>query len=364
MKFLAVVFLLLSTGLISCHAPPVPPEVEEVQRQEHDLWRAGALLYAPEEYKKYLRELRLVKDKFIKQKSKFVWFRDYKEVKTEFTLVLAKGEEIGRKIQERKDSASASLSGRLAHLRERMDGLEGMSRSMNEGHQARRYLAQAEVAYGEAQILFKSEKYGELGEKINTVSSQLDRAEEALLNILVRYLDDTEVVKWQRWAAETIAESKKTGQPALIVSKLERKLTLYKRGAEVASYPIGLGRYGLSDKLYAGDEATPEGKYKIVKKLAQSRYYRALLINYPNEEDKKQFAQARKKGLVPKGIGIGGLIEIHGGGQDSITNGCVSVENEVMDKIFPQVSVGTPVTIIGSLKSADSLLASFKNLKK
>ena len=106
---------------------------------------------------------------------------------------------------------------------------------------------------------------------------------------------------------------------------------------------------------------TPEGRYKIVKKNAQSRYYKALLIDYPNESDKRRFALAKKKGLIPAGAAIGGLIEIHGGGKDSLTNGCVGVENSVMDRLFPEVSVGTVVTIIGSLESANKLLSDLRS---
>jgi murein L,D-transpeptidase YafK len=134
-------------------------------------------------------------------------------------------------------------------------------------------------------------------------------------------------------------------------------LTLFKKGKEIAVYGIGLGKFGLSDKLYAGDEATPEGRYKIVKKNAHSRYYKALLLDYPNEYDRRQFVVAKKQGLVPARATIGGLIEIHGGGNDFLTNGCVGVENSVMDKIFPEVAVGTAVTIVGSLESAQKLLA-------
>jgi hypothetical protein len=39
-----------------------------------------------------------------------------------------------------------------------------------------------------------------------------------------------------------------------------------------------------------------------------------------------------------------------------LTNGCVGVANSVMDRIFPEVAVGTVVTIIGSLESVDKIL--------
>ena len=66
-------------------------------------------------------------------------------------------------------------------------------------------------------------------------------------------------------ADDTVAESKARGTTAFVVSKLERKLHIYKKGILTASYDIGLGRFGLSDKMFSGDEATPEGRYKIIR---------------------------------------------------------------------------------------------------
>ena len=88
-----------------------------------------------------------------------------------------------------------------------------------------------------------------------------------------------------------------------------------------ASYDIGLGRFGLSDKMYSGDEATPEGRYKIIRKFPNSTFYKALLIDYPNEEDRESFARGKRAGTIPVKAGIGGEIEIHGGGKDSLTRG-------------------------------------------
>jgi hypothetical protein len=106
-----------------------------------------------------------------------------------------------------------------------------------------------------------------------------------------------------------------------------------------------LGSRSISDKICAGDKATE--KYRITKKLAQSRYYKALLINYPNDEDRRQFANAKRRGAIPRRAGIGGLIEIHGGGKDGQTYGCVALDDHHMRS--PRLAdVDTPVTIVGA----------------
>jgi L,D-peptidoglycan transpeptidase YkuD (ErfK/YbiS/YcfS/YnhG family) len=362
LKSVPLTFIVSSLLLIlaACKTPPAPPEVEQAKTQENDLWRAGAPVYAAEDYANYLQSLRFAKDRLIKEKAKFGWFRDYEEIKANYLVVLAEGDAILRKVKEEKELKSRDVSGRLALLRDRIGKLKKVSLTMNENAPVRRNLAQAEVASQEVEILFRQEKYNGLAEKIKMIDLYVVQAEETFFSILSRYADEAQVEQWRKWANETIAESRKKGGAAILVNKLERTLSLYRKGKLLAVYEIGLGKYGLSDKLYAGDEATPEGKYRVVKKLANSRYYKALLIDYPNEEDKKHFSQAKRKGLIPPRAGIGGLIEIHGGGNDNITNGCIGVEDKVMDQLFPEVGLGTPITIIGSLESAERLLASLR----
>jgi hypothetical protein len=357
---LIVCLALLIFGASACKTPAVPSEIAQVKLQENELWRAGAPVYAPDDYSRYIEVLRLANDKLIKEKAKFGWFRDYQEVRADFVVLLASGEGLIKKVQEEKASQSRDFSQQLALLKGRIGKIKAITLSMNENARVRESLAQAEVVSQEANLLLGKEKYPGLSDKIHLIDNYIRQAEDALFSILARYADDSQVQKWRKWAADTIAESKKKGTTAVLVNKLERTLTVYKKGIAVAVFDIGLGKYGLSDKLHAGDEATPEGRYKVIKKNANSNFYKALLIDYPNEEDKKQFAAARKRGEVPPGASIGGLIEIHGGGNDSLTNGCVGLENTAMDKIFSDVSVGTPVTIVGSLEDADQLLAALR----
>lgn len=357
-----IALFLLSLFILSCKTPPVPGEVKEVEAQEHNLWRIGAPFHALEDYNKYQQALRAAKDKLIKEKAKFGWFRNYESVKTEFRNVLNTGEEILKKVQDHKETKSKSLTNQISILKKRIDTLKKIIFSINEGLLARKSLTQAEVALMEVELLLNKEKYEEASEKLKDVQTFANQSEESVLTILERYTDEAQVKRWQKWVKETISESKKKGSVVLIVNKLDRKLILYQKGEVFSSFDIGLGRYGLSDKLHAGDYATPEGKYKVIKKTLASRYYKALLIDYPNEEDREQFYLARKRGIVPPRVGIGSLIEIHGGGKDSLTYGCISVENKVMDKIFDLVVVGTPVTIVGAIDSKNSILALLKNL--
>lgn len=136
----------------------------------------------------------------------------------------------------------------------------------------------------------------------------------------------------------------------IVVLKGERRLVLM-RGEEVLKvYSVALGRYPEGHKTRAGDSKTPEGSYSISYRLDsdRSKFYRALHVSYPNEED---MARARALGVDP-----GGQIMIHGLPLDwtasqlghpriDWTQGCIAVTNREMDEIWQMVSDGTTVEI-------------------
>jgi hypothetical protein len=350
--------LILCLLLSSCQAPPVPPEVERVKTQEHDLWRAGAPIYARQDYARYLEILQAARDKLNREKARLRWFRDYEKVRADLLVVLNQGEGILETVQNEKQTQTKDFSVRLRRLGDQIARIKSLTETMNENGPIRKDLAQADVALREAGRLLKEEKFQDLEPVLGRGDRHLRAAEDGLFSLLARYADEGQVAKWRKWADDTVRESKRRGGPAIVVNKLERTLTVFRSGRATAVYEIGLGRFGLSDKLYAGDEATPEGRYKVIKKIPHSRFRKALLIDYPNADDRREFSQAKKKGTVPMSAVIGGLIEIHGGGNDSLTNGCVAVQNDVIDGLYPTIPVGTPVTIIGSLESAEKLLSS------
>jgi murein L,D-transpeptidase YafK len=134
---------------------------------------------------------------------------------------------------------------------------------------------------------------------------------------------------------------------------LGRACRVYKGGRLAASYPVELSTNWVGDKRHRGDKATPEGRYKVTRKRGpgSTKYYKALEIDYPNAEDSARFRAAKRRGELPPGTAIGGLIEIHGtGGRGGDwTEGCVALRNEHMDKVFAIAQVGTPVLIVGAL---------------
>jgi murein L,D-transpeptidase YafK len=154
---------------------------------------------------------------------------------------------------------------------------------------------------------------------------------------------------WRRWVQETLDDSRATGGYAVVVDKSAHKAYLVKAGTPIRTYNCDLGYNSARQKMFAGDGATPEGKYVVsVSKPRGSRYYKALLINYPNEADRKRFSDNKSKGVISQRARVGNLIEIHGNGgrNRDWTEGCVALTDRDMDNIMQFVGVGTPITIV------------------
>jgi murein L,D-transpeptidase YafK len=135
---------------------------------------------------------------------------------------------------------------------------------------------------------------------------------------------------------------------SLVVEKAKRTLTLFSGGLPVRTYKVALGLQPTGDKIKKGDNRTPEGTFFIDFKNAQSKYYKALHISYPD------IAHAQRASAL--GFSPGGDIMIHGlppryasYGADHTqwdwTEGCIAVTDKEIDEIFSAVPTGAPIHI-------------------
>ena len=135
----------------------------------------------------------------------------------------------------------------------------------------------------------------------------------------------------------------------IVVRKSKRTLELLHDGALFESFPIALGREPRGSKQEEGDGRTPEGVYLIDWRSMQTRYTRALHISYPDGIDRDR---SRAMKVEP-----GGAIFIHGLPSDygpfdppewyrDWTEGCISVGNAAIVKIWDAVPDGTPIEIL------------------
>ncbi|MCH4294043.1 L,D-transpeptidase family protein [Shewanella sp. 3B26] len=134
----------------------------------------------------------------------------------------------------------------------------------------------------------------------------------------------------------------------VVVNKSDAQMQVFYRGELIKSYRIAMGDNPKGHKLKEGDQRTPQGRYILDFKKADSAYYRSIHISYPNEED---LLRASALGISP-----GGAIMIHGQDPKSPlsaeeaqkynwTNGCIAVTNKEMDELWQLIDPGTPIEI-------------------
>ena len=184
--------------------------------------------------------------------------------------------------------------------------------------------------------------------------SLADAAQEGWRRQQERLADPKLRRRWRQQVADTLEVSRRDGVAVVIVDKAARRLRVYLDGKQVEVFKAELGSAGLAPKRHAGDRATPEGRYLVtaIKTGGETQFYKALLLDYPNEDDRRRHQLERAAGTIPAGVGPGSMIEIHGRGgqQRDWTDGCVALRDEDMDRLLELVPVETPVTIVGTME--------------
>jgi murein L,D-transpeptidase YafK len=137
------------------------------------------------------------------------------------------------------------------------------------------------------------------------------------------------------------------------IDKSDHKLELYAGGTAVKSYKVALGSGGAGRKQMEGDKVTPVGTYRVTGRF-KGLFHQFLVVSYPNEEDKRLFAERKQRGLVPSGVSAGFGIGIHGVGrkdwngvhkESDWTHGCIALDDGEIDELASLVKDGTRIVI-------------------
>ena len=340
-----------AVAVISGRARPPFERRAGAERAVEAARRGRALRWAPEEFQAAETELRHAGAAEWSEADGLWLRRDYRPVGDRLWRAETLAMEAERLGAERRDAARSEATERIEETAALLNQAERLAAATALGYLERVHLTRARVALDESRGLVRAEEFPRARERCETARRELDLALRRAVSAAERYTSRKLVRAWTRWIEETRAWSRASGIPAAVVIKEKNLLMLVVRGRVVRSYAADVGRNPLDRKLRAGDRATPEGQYRVVKKKGpgQSRYYKAMLLDYPNAADRQRLAEAKRAGMLPPAAGLGGLIEIHGeGGRGrNTTDGCVAVSNSDMDELFDRLHVGSWVTIVG-----------------
>jgi hypothetical protein len=354
----ALIFVVVAVSVpviivLLIHFTPQPP-IGEMEFARETLSEAGknkADTYSKKLYTQAKSYYDSAMFYWVKENKRFLYSRNYNKV-LKFAELSAK------KANEAGENSISSTSNLIIKLKQKINSLNDLISEINKlfttyplTSEIRSRISRGKMLLKEAEIAYKKGQYLQANRKITDSEYLLNSSYDYATSNLKNYFKSFSV--WKNWFDKTINDSKINHDYSIIIDKFSRKCFVFHAGSKKYEFDAELGTNWVGDKRVKGDKATPEGMYKIAKKFEgnKTKYHKALLLDYPNDEDMVKFKAEIARGTLPSSAKIGGMIEIHGNGGKGIdwTEGCIALTDKEMDLVFRIVKVGTPVTILGSL---------------
>ena len=348
----SVIFLVITVSVIIVSQRELPNNDLRLAREAlSGAKEAEADVYSETKYKQAVQIYESAMKNWSRENDRFILVRDYTSVISSAQKVKKIAEESTEESIAKADDLSKNVDAAFVSMEKKIELYKKLfknlpiPKSVFDAHnKSKMFFSESKIAQGngklkEAEVLFKkAEIYA-------------NHANNAAAKMLRDYFSDYS--RWKSLANDAIAASR-GGNKVILVDKVAHVLYVYQSGKAIRSYDVEFGPNWMAHKERAGDKATPEGNYHITSKKAGggTAYHKAMLLDYPNAEDRAQFAQKKKKGLISRRTGIGSLIEIHGNGGRGFdwTSGCVGMRDRDIDDLYRLVGSGTRVTIVGSIE--------------
>jgi lipoprotein-anchoring transpeptidase ErfK/SrfK len=358
---------LACSGLMIGCGETVPHDlVDAVESVDRDLMQAHAAELSPSDYSRFAHQWMTLKARVEAEEDAIRWPWEESDLEAALRLIYQEGRETVARVTAQRDTLRRSAEVQLSSIEEHARLLTLQVSAIDSRFVLGRKPVESDLLIKQARTFFNEGKYGQSLLASQEAEQSLSAQKILLGRVLGRYANRTRIGEWQQMAKQTIEWSRTHRDTAIVVNKADRSLTLYKSGKKVLSYPVRLGFNGIGEKRYQGDGATPEGQYRVSDKRGQgqTQFYRALVLNYPNADDRRRFLSDRKAGRIPRSRAIGGQIEIHGSENAlmALTLGCVMLDNEQMAALYDRVGQGTPVTIVGALDERNSVAMTLVHL--
>ena len=363
-KTLAAILCIIC--LTSC-VQAVPPDLlVALEAIDQDLISLRAPEAAPEEYGQFVRQWISLKSRVQLDDDLIMWPWESSDLENDLRQLYIMGERTVSQLHERQTSQHRAAQAKVVRLEQQLHAITSRVESIDGRILLGEKVVQTDLLVKQARSFFEQKDFQRSMQAAEKADHALKAQALLLSRELGRYADESRIAYWQALAKQAIDWSRIHQSTAIVVSKADRELTLYKGGRKVLSYSVRLGFNGMLEKQFQGDGATPEGRYRVTDKRGQgqTQFYRALALDYPNAEDRRRFELAKRSGKIGPAKGIGGQIEIHGADNERLaqTLGCIMLDNSNMAVLYEGVSVGTPVTIVGALTRGNAVALALSEL--
>jgi lipoprotein-anchoring transpeptidase ErfK/SrfK len=348
----SVVLIVISVCVIIVSQKHMPNDDLKFAREAlSEAKEAQANIYSETKYKEALLTYEIAMRGWSRENDRFILVRDYSSVISSAKKAKKIADDSKEEAIEKAANLSKNVEASFASLERKIDLYNTLfknlpiPKSVFDAHnKSKMFFTESKIAQKngdlkQADILFKKAEI--YTNHANTTAGKMLRD----------YF--TSFSHWKNLANDAIAASR-GGNKVILVDKMAHILYVYQSGKTIRSYDVEFGQNWMAHKEHAGDKATPEGNYHITSKKAGggTTYNKAMLLDYPNAEDRARFAQMKRQGILSRGAGIGNLIEIHGNGGRGFdwTSGCIGMRDRDINDLYRTVGPGTRVTIVGSIE--------------
>ena len=363
--------LALVGSLSGCMETVPQDAIEAVENIDRDLMELRAAEISPADYTQFAQQWMALKARVQADEDLIRWPWEPNDLEVALRRLQEEGSRTVTRLTKERESLRQSAEDKIARVENRFRMMTLQVSAIDSRLVLGQKSDEIELYMKQAHTFYEQGRYDRSLDASDRAAQNLATQAAVLSSELGRYADRDRISRWQKMAKGTITWSRIHQASAVVINKADRVLTLYRNGHQVVSYPVRLGLNGIREKQYPGDGATPEGRYRISSKggQGQTQLYRALVLDYPNKDDRRRYQLGRKSGQIPASRGIGGQIEIHGVENELMAQalGCVMLDNPQMALLYNRVAKGTPVTIVGALHEQNSValtLATLDDRKK
>ena len=242
----------------------VPDElVEAIEGIDRDLVTLRAADVAPEEYSRFVRQWIALKARVQSEENIVRWPWEENTLESDLEKLHVEGTQLAAEVGKRVQSKRTAAETKLARVEQRLRLLNTRVGDIGSRVVLGEYPVETELLVKQARLFLEQGQYDRAIQASEEAGKILLTQTALLTNELGRYADDELIAAWKEPVQRTIDWSRTHRAQAIVISKADRVLSLYKNGKKVLTYPIRLGSRGIRAKQHYGDGATPEGEYRI-----------------------------------------------------------------------------------------------------
>jgi len=358
--------LALAGSLSGCVEAVSQDVIEAVENIDRDLMELRAAEFSPTDYTQFAHQWMALKARVQADEDLIRWPWEPNDLEIALRRLQEEGSHTVARLTKERESLRRSAEDKIARVEDRFRTMTLQVSAIDSRLLLGQKSVEIDLLMKQAHAFYQQGRYDRSLDASDQAAQNLAKQAAVLSSEFGRYADRDRISRWQQMAKDTIIWSRIHRTSAIVINKADRVLTLYRNGQKTLSYPVRLGLNGIREKRYQRDGATPEGRYRISSKRGQgqTQFYRALVLDYPNEDDRRGYRLGQKTGQIPPSRAIGGHIEIHGVENELMaqTLGCVMLDNPHMALLYDRVEKGTPVTIVGALHEQNSVALTLATL--